>query len=64
MYCGPPAISEEVVREAVNAPPDDITDAVPRLVDVLKSVKVTVPVGVPSAGESGVTVAVSVSAWP
>jgi hypothetical protein len=53
-----PKASFEVVNEAV--PPLRLTVAK----TVLPSLKVTVPVGVTSLGETGATVAVKVTAWP
>ena len=53
-----PAANEEMTR--VDCPTFRVP--LPRL--VLPSKKVTVPVGVPAVGADGLTVAVSVMAWP
>src|SRR5579871_2253353 len=54
-----PAASEAVVNVAVSALPSALVAKV-----TLPSRNVTVPVGVPAPGATGVTVAVSVTDWP
>jgi hypothetical protein len=55
------AATESVVV-LIPATPDPFSIPVPSV--VLPSLKVTVPVGVPDPGDTGLTVAVSVTDWP
>jgi hypothetical protein len=54
-----PTLRNGVLNVAVPTPP---SVPIPRV--VVPSLKVTVPVGVPAPGDTGATVAVSVTDWP